>query len=75
MLEGLKYKRLGRLWAAAARKRSGLRPIKYLTFREAWPDTLMLGFSLHYCREDGSRCFMIHLGRWALAIGPHFSGD
>ncbi len=71
----MKHKRLGRLWAAAARKRAGLKPIKYLTWRNAWADALMFGFSWHYCQDDGSRCFMLHCGRKVLIVGPHFSEE
>lgn len=75
MLEGLKYKRLGRLWAASARKRAGLRPIKFLTWRKSWAGSLMFGFSWHHYQDDGTRCFMLHVGRKVLIVGPHFSGE
>jgi len=45
---------------------------RYLSFRKAWPNTLMIGISVTWS-SDKTLCFMIHLITHVLLIGPHLS--
>lgn len=45
---------------------------RYVTWRKAWPNTIMIGISVTWS-SDKTLCFMLHVLTHVLLIGPHLS--
>ena len=48
---------------------------RYLTWRRAWPNTVMVGLSCSWCPLDRTLCLMVHVFSHVLLLGPHTSGQ
>jgi len=49
------------------------RVVKCFSIGQAWKDLYTIGFSVA-CDKDGTWCFMIHITKWVIIIGPHYRG-